>query len=316
MNKNIYLIYGEESYLIDVEINKIVSSFSNESIVRYDMLETNITDAIEDINTMSLFSSEKAVICKNCYFLTGTQMGEIDHNIDILLSTLNAAEMDNILILTVLSPKLDERKKIVKELLKRVNVKCFNKLKDDELIRFIEQEFSSDKYKIESKTVRLFLSIVGSNLNIIHNEIEKLKLYKMDEKVILEEDVNNLSSRTLNDNIFDLVDSVVKGNTERALEVYDDLLILNEEPIKLIAVIANQFRLIYQTKVMYKSGYSELDISKYLEIHPYRIKLANEVYISEKALLNYIDKLADLDIKIKTGTLDKDIAFEMFLLEI
>lgn len=313
MNKNIYLLYGEETYLIEREMERIISSLLKDSenkVVKYDMSEDNLSNALEDLNTVSLFSDSKIIICKNCYFLT-SKPNDIEQDTNLLLNLIDK-EIDSILILTV-NDKLDERKKIVKELIKKTNSKCFNKLKDFEIIKFIEDEFKG--YKIDSSTTRYFLDYVGNDLGIIIKEIEKLKLYKED-KVITKDDIDEISSKALNDNIFDLVDAVINKDVDRALSIYDDLLILNEEPIKLIVVIANQFRLIYQTKTMYKSGYSELDISKYLEVHPYKIKLANQIFISEKELLKYINKLADLDIKIKTGKVEKNSAFKMFLIEV
>jgi DNA polymerase-3 subunit delta len=126
MNKNIYVFYGEESFLINREVNNIITTFfkedSQNNVVKYDMLENNISDALEDISTMSLFSDKKIVICSNCYFLTGTSC-DIEHDTDKLMKIIDS-EIDNILILTVLNPKLDERKRIVKELSKKVNIKC------------------------------------------------------------------------------------------------------------------------------------------------------------------------------------------------
>ena len=87
-------------------------------------------------------------------------------------------------------------------------------------------------------------------------------------------------------------------------EIYEqfpnlDLVIINEEEIKLIVTLANQFRLIYQVKTMFKGGYSEFDISKKLDIHPFRIKLANAVCISLDECLEYLKKLSILDEEIK-----------------
>ena len=319
MNKNIYLLYGEENHLINKEIENIIKHFLGNDIenkiIKYDMIENNISSAIDDLTSISLFSDSKIIICNNCYFLTGSNEGDINHNTDYLMNVVDKS-LDNILILVVNNAKLDERKKIVKELKKRVNTKCFLKLKKDEIIKYVLDEFKKDKYDINTKTINLFLDIVGNDLDIIYNEIEKLKLYKYDEKIINDKDVDNISSRMLNDNIFELVDAVVNRNIEKSLELYDDLLLMNEEEIKLIIIIANQFRLIYQTKNMCKSGYSEFDIAKQLEVHPYRIKLANEIRIDENKALDYLYRLSELDINIKNGIVDKSIAFEMFLLNI
>lgn len=317
MNKNIYLIYGAERHLIEKKIDEIVNSFfcdNDKNIIKYDMLEVNIDDAIEDLRTVSLFEDKKIIVCENCYFLTAAKSNN-EQDLKMLLKIMDS-EIDNILILTVNEEKLDERKKIVKELKNKSNVICYSKLKKDELRDYINDSFSKDKYKIEDYCVNLMIDIIGEDLDFIVNEIEKLKLCKFDEKEILEEDIENLCSKKLNDNIFDLVDAVISRDIERSLGLYEDLLVINEEPIKMIAVIANQFRLAYQTKSMSKDGYNEYEISKHLEVHPYRVKLANEIRTDESVLLYYLEKLADLDLKIKTGEVDRNIAFEMFLMEI
>ncbi len=319
MNKNIYLLYGPERHLIKQKIDEITEEFfdkSNKNVVKFDMLEASIDDALEDLRTISIFEEKKAIICENCYFLTAiSSQSNVEQDVKMLLKVINA-ELDNILILTVNEDKLDDRKKVVKELKSKTNVICFSKLKKDELKKYINNSFSKDNYKIDDYCVNLLLEIVGEDLDFIVNEIEKLKICKFEEREIFEEDIENLCSKKINDNIFDLVDAVITRDTERALGLYEDLLIVNEEPIKMIAVIANQFRLAYQTKSMSRDGYSEFEISKHLEVHPYRVKLANETRTDESVLLYYLEKLADLDLKIKTGEVDRNIAFEMFLIEI
>ena len=83
-------------------------------------------------------------------------------------------------------------------------------------------------------------------------------------------------------------------------------------------MLANQFRIIYQAKEMYKKGYTESDIAQNLGIHPYRIKLAlNKAReYSSSSLLSYLSKLADLDIGIKTGNINKEISLELFIINL
>ena len=107
MNK-IYLVYGDEPYLIDEYIKKIEKEYSDYEKVCYDMLEVNVENAIYDALTISLFSSNKLIICNNSVFLT-TQKCEIEHNTDSILKYLSS-NTDNILIFTV-NTALDKRKK-------------------------------------------------------------------------------------------------------------------------------------------------------------------------------------------------------------
>lgn len=313
MNK-IYLLYGDEKYFIDQYLNDLLSKNKDYDLVEYDALDTKIDDVIDDLNTVSLFSTNKLVICRNCYFLTGVK-SDIEHNIDKLIDYIKE-DSDNILVLTVNEDSIDKRKKIVKELEKSSTIKIFNKLKENELNNFVIKYCDNNGYKIENDALKLFLELVNDNLYIITNELDKMFLYKDKNKIIKKEDVVSGTSKVINSNIFDLIDAIVKRNIDRALSLYDDLLLLNEEEIKLIIILANQFRLIYQVKEMFRSGYSELDISKILGVHPYRIKLAKDVDVNSKECLEFIKKLSELDKNIKTGIIDKEIGFEKFILEL
>ncbi len=310
MNK-IYLIYGDEEYFINNEINNLKSKYSDYDIITYDMVESNISDAIEDASMISLFSSNKLIICYNCYFLTSVKC-DIDHNVDLLISYMKT-DSDSILVLIV-NNEIDNRKKVVKELNNFNVIKC-NKLKEYEIISFIKDYCKNNGFKIEDAAIKVFLNKLVDNLYIITNELDKLFLYKND-KLITKSDIDLVTSKMININIFDLVNSIVDKKIDESLRLYDELLLINEEEIKLIVTLANQFRLIYQVKTMLKSGYSEIDISKKLDIHPYRIKIANSVNINLDDCLRYIKDLSILDEEIKTGKIDKKMGFIKFILNL
>ena len=91
----------------------------------------------------------------------------------------------------------------------------------------------------------------------------------------------------------------------------------NEEPIKIIILLASQFRIMYQTKELLKRGMSKNDIASTLKIHPYRVEIAMQQgrKYDSKTLLKYLNNLADLDINIKTVKTNKYLALEMFILK-
>jgi DNA polymerase-3 subunit delta len=307
MKDKLFLIYGDEHYLIEKKINEIIEK---ENVTIYDMNESKIDSVIEDILSFSLFSSSKDILCTNCNFLTSSSDSKEDLN---KLKDVIDKKIENRLILTVNS-KVDERKKIVKELIRLSTVFVFNQLKEYEVIKYIEDRFKKYKLKIDTNTLSYFHSFVGNSLGIINNEIDKLSMYK-DNDVITKEDIDAITSRTIDINIFDLIDAVVKKDINKALEMYDDFILMNEEEIKLISILGDQFRLIYQVKTMYLSGYTEEDIIKELGVHPYRIKLAKQSLITLDEAKKYLLKLYDLDLNIKTGKKDKKVAFKLFLME-
>ena len=84
----------------------------------------------------------------------------------------------------------------------------------------------------------------------------------------------------------------------------------------MIGLIASQFRFLLQVKILYNKNKSNDEIAKILEVHPYRVKLAinNCYYYDRYSLENYLIKLFQLDKKIKLGLIDKNIFFELFIL--
>ena len=314
MNK-IYLVYGAEKYFIDNYIKDLKLKYKEYEIIEYNGLETNISNAIEDLNTISIFSSSnKMIVFSNSYFLTGIKC-EVEHYVDEL-SNYISSDTENILVLSVHEDNIDKRKKIVKELEKNADVKHFEKMKEIELKKYIKDYCKINQYKIEDDALNLLIDLLNGDLNIIISELDKFFIYKIDNKYISLEDIKKGIFKIYNNNIFDLIDAIINKNIEKALYLYDDLIILNEEEIKLIVILANQFRLIYQIKEMFDGGLSEYDISKQLGVHPYRIKILNSKNITKKETLSYLKRLGELDQGIKTGIIDKKIGFKKFILEI
>jgi len=316
MNNN-YLIYGNDSYLIKNNIKKIINSKKSlePSVIYYNMEETTIEQVIEELNTFDLFDNVKIVICEKCIFLSSEGKKE-QYNTDILTEYLEKAVNDNILILT-LTGEMDERKKIVKEVKKLCNVVKHDKLKDYEVASLIEKKLQISGYKINKDTINLLISRTGNDLGIINNEIQKLFMYKLEEKVITNEDVIALVSKRIEDNIFDLVDAVVERKKNRIFELYNGLTnYYGEEQTKILIMVANQFRLMLQCKILSSEGLSESDIAKELKVHPFRVKLALQKSrnIETDKLTKYLNDLAQLDLNIKSGKTNKDMGLELFFL--
>ena len=305
----VYLLYGTKDFQINEEIKKITKNQNEMNINKYDLDNSLIQNAIEDAETISMFGDKKTVIIDNANMFTGTTSKDSE----IIENYLNHINSHTNLIFIVHNEKLDTRKKITK-LIKKVGIiKEFN----DELNQttLIKELFNG--YNIENKTINLFLNRIGNNPLIIKNEINKIKIYKGDDKTITDKDILNLTTKKVEIDIFKLIDYIVKKDKDKALELYYEILKMNEEPIKIIVILANQFRLMYQSKELLKKGYSEKDIASTLKIHPYRIKLAiqNGRNYTKETLLKYLNSLADIDIGIKTGTLNKDLALELFILK-
>lgn len=316
--ENIYLIYGNENYLIKKKLDEIITknNIEKDNIIRYNLDEVNVSEAIIEASTVSMFQTSKLIICEGCKFLTGENKKEINHNIDMLLEYINHPFSDVYLVFIVEKEKLDDRKKIVKELKKLSKVVECKKIENYNLNSYLENYIKDKGYIITSKNINLIISIAGLDLANLINEIDKLLIYKDTDKNISEDDIKNLICVNIEDNIFALTNAIMNNQKEKIIKIYKDLISMGEDEIKLIATLANQFRLLLQVKLMKNNGYSDNEMISTLKEHPYRIKLAKNSFFGEDKLKDKILKLSELDYKIKSGNIDKNLGLELFLLDI
>jgi DNA polymerase-3 subunit delta len=158
---------------------------------------------------------------------------------------------------------------------------------------------------------------VGNNLDILNQEITKLKIYKDDDLIITDEDIVNLTNENIEANLFLLIDSIVNKDKKRAICIYHEMIKMNEEPIAIIISLANKMRGLYQTKELFSKGYKDVDIATILGVKPgylYYMKDSLKKYDSN-TLLKLLKKLADLDYNIKKGSVNKELGLELFILE-
>ncbi|MBE6144302.1 MAG: DNA polymerase III subunit delta [Firmicutes bacterium] len=311
----LYLLYGTEKFLIDKEIKKIIKNEQIDSlnVNHFDLNLDTLENIIDDAQTISLFNDKKVIIINNSNIFTAKK-NNIEQNTQVFEQYLENINPDTILIFVLYEEKLDERKKIVKVFKQKGQVQLFSN--NTNIHNLVKEMFSG--YQINFNTINLLIDRVGKNLAILEQEANKIITYKGDDINITDEDVVSLTHKSFDIDIFALIDAIIKKDKLQALNIYHEMLKLNEEPIKIIVMLSNQFRIIYQTKEMYKKGYTENDIASTLAIHPYRIKLAlnSSRNYSNQNLLEYIKKLADLDIGIKTGNINKEIGLELFIINL
>lgn len=310
----IYTLYGEDTFGINKFINDLMKKEQIEDKITYDYEECNIKDVLEECSYNDLFGNKKLVVLNNANFLTG----KTTLNDDSLESYVNNPNELTILILKVNEDKLDERKKLVKLLKEKSTVKSFLSLDVKDINAYIKNYFTGEGYKIDNTTIALIASRINGNTKVLNSELNKLMLYKINDKTITKEDVLKVITKYEEDNIFKLVDAVIKKDKPSIFTLYKGLIDNKEEPAVIMSLLSNNLRIILQSGILYKDGYSKDKIASYLKEHPYRISLAleNSRLIEKKELINDLNKLAILDYQIKSGEVDRFKGLEAFFIEL
>lgn len=318
--KMIYVLYGNETFLLEQKLKDLKEKYniSEEmmNLVVYDDPLVQIKDVIEDCNTPPFLSEYKMVVLKNPIFLTTQKIPEKNkQDLSVLEDYLSKPFEQTIFVIFSDVKNFDERKKIVKRLKKEAVYVTLDELSEQQLTGTIRQAIKKRKCLIEDDAMELLLSRVEHQLIKAMNEVEKLTLYTSHIKI---EDVKMLVSKPIEENAFELVSAIMKKKQTLAIQIYKDLMIKNEEPVKLIVMIANQMRLLYQVKVLDRKGYNDQEIAKILAINPYRIKYLRQDarYFELDDLLAKLNDLACLDKNIKQGLVEKRLGLELFLMKV
>jgi DNA polymerase III subunit delta len=319
----IYLIWGTELYLAEEAVRTISSLLAPDerdfNLSIHNLDEISVQEVMEDAETMPFLGERRIVVMKNAVFLTAAKdKAKIEHDLKIFENYIQNPADYTTLVIVVPYEKLDERKKIVKQIKSQAEIIQVSQLSNETAERWLVKEAETLNVSLEKEAIELLLSRLGTKMAVLAKEIEKMALFVGKNGTITKETVDELVARTLEDDVFGLVDHVVHKRTEQALRSFYDLMKQNQEPIQIHALITRQFRIINGVKELHKKGYGEKQIASILKLHPYAVKLAakHASQFDETFLRHCLNEFAETDYKMKTGQMDKTLLLEMEIIKL
>lgn len=319
----VILLYGLESYFIQNLQNELIKTIlgdgGHENLSTYDLTEIPVEEVITEAETYPFFESKKLIFANDPLFLIAKQKKiPFQHNLNKLEEYIKNPVDYSTIVFIGSYDKLDNRKKVTKLINKHGMVVECNPIKDHELNKWIKSLATELNITIAPEAYDVFEAELVVNLHLIQNELIKLATFVGEGGVVTKEIAEHLISQTANSTALRLVDAVIERNLHKAISIYHDLEKINEEPIALIALLAFQFRTIFQVKLLKQKAYSPSQIQKQIGAHPYVIKIASEREgrFSVGQLTNIIEQLTNADASIKQGKMDKKLVFELLLYEL
>ena len=319
---NIYLLYGEELFLLENTVKKIKTLFG-EVVKGINFIlidDTNVKELIQDIETPAFGYEKKLIIARNTGLFKAEgkrknkEISDLKEKLDNYI-TSNIDIINNSVILVFIEEEADSRLKLFKTLDKLGIVCKFDFQKPIQIEKRIKTICNGYKVKIDDSTLKYFIEVCGTNMQDVINEIRKLIEYTGEGGTIKKEDIDSLTIKKLESVIFDLTDNLGKKEVKIALEVLKNL-IYNKEPIqRILVMLYNHFKKLYFLKLATK--YNK-DIISSLNLKPNQTFLVNKYkaqskYFSEKELKEILQSLRDLDFNYKNGLIDLQVGLEAIL---
>ena len=318
---SIYLLFGEETFLLESNLKKIKKLFGKtEKGINYILIdEGSIENIVSDIETPAFGYEKKLIIARNTgIFKTGAK--KTKESITKIRDKLNDYIKENIDLIneSCVIVFVEEAGGIssLQKTIDKLGVTCkFEFQKPAQIQKRIKSICNAYKVNIDSSTMQYFIECCGTNMQDLINEIRKLIEYAGEGGTITKDDIDKLSIKKMESIIFELTDNLGKKNVAKALEVLHNLIYTKEPIQKILITLYNHFKKLYLTKFAIKEG---KDIITSLELKPNQTFLANKYkaqinYFKEQELRTIIKELIDLDYNYKIGLIDVNVGLEAIL---
>ena len=277
----------------------------------FDMSETDYQDAELDLESMPFFADEKVVIFDHFADMTTAKKSYLDEKALKRLENYLQSPVETTRLVLMASGKLDGKRRLVKLLKRDALVLEANSLKDTELRTYFQKQAHQEGLTFDKGVFEELLVKSSFDFSDIQKNLAFLKGYKT-EGNISSQDIMEAIPKSLQDNIFDMTQLLLRGQIQDVRELVHDLRLQGEDETYL------------QVKLLSAQGKSEQQIvsslSDYLsrKVNPFQVRYAirDSRHLSVAFLKTTIKTLVETDYQIKTGTLDKDYLLDLALLKI
>ncbi|HLV10175.1 MAG TPA: DNA polymerase III subunit delta [Halanaerobiales bacterium] len=316
--KPVYLLYGEETYLLDDFKERFIERFITDKVgdFNFTLLEETEDFAVNlknQANTPPFMGSRRYIITRtNEFFVVKKEGNE-------LLINLFRNFPDTTTLLIIVNGKINGRIKPVKELKKIGEIIEVSAPRYADLEKWINNEFSKRGKSADKRVIKLLEAAFSNKLQILESEIEKICLYKGDEREVSSEDIRRVISKdkVVEDNfIFELTDALVASNSGKAINVLNELLNNGASPLPIISTIIWQIKLFLSVKVLKNEGKKIPEIARKLKVHPYPVEKSygKTDNFSEEQLELMLDRFLRANYNIVSGKMESEIALEKAIL--
>jgi len=334
----VLFLYGEDSYRSRQKLNQIKKRYLDQdktglNLVNIDGEDTSFDGIRKLVGSIPFLAKVRLVIIKDLM-----SKGKNKRLEDRLTEFIKKNRIPRTTILIFYeSGKVDKRKKLFVVLNRQKLAQEFKLLDNLRLEKWIREEVEKRKGSISEEAVSKLASFVGSDLNQMTHEIEKLVAYKSinhrsppvsgkngvklpkvnNQCQITKEDVDLLVKAKIDTDIFKLIDALGQKNKERALRFVHNQLDQGAHELYLLKMIIWQFRNLLQIKDLLEQKKSSYEIAQISHIHPYVVRksIFQLQNFNMDELKEIYQGLEDADIKIKTGKIDGVLALDLLAQE-
>jgi DNA polymerase III subunit delta len=341
--KKVYLLYGQESYLLDsakeLLKKKVITAFPELNYNALDGEALTVEQLQNACDTFPFGSEKKLVVVRQPAFLIrankkgdeeedGSEQepeaklpkdsGELKSYLELLKEL-----PDSCCLLLLYYGSLGKMKKVKDAISKDGSEFEFKRIDKDDLVKWVKNSFSRFNKKIGFKEMDYFIVLSGyldknseKNLYNLENEIDKISAFAGKEEDISISHIDSVMPKSLENDIFKLINSCAEKRISESLSVLSDLLVQGEEIFAVLAMITKQIRTMTAVMELNQKGLDAKAAASRLKVHEFYAKncLNHGKKIGMQGLIKGLNNCVATEMNVKTGKIDKRLALEMLII--
>lgn len=309
--KSAYLLCGEEAYLKVQYKNKLLKALNPDddtmNFNHYEGRNIDVKELIDLCETMPFFADRRVVLLED----TGFFKNKCDELADYM------KELPDYLCLVFVEDEVDKRSKMYKAVKSCGRIGEFARQDEKTLMQWAAGILKREGKNITQRDMELLLTMTGIDMGNLRMELEKLITYTGDRNVVTRADIQEVCTTQTQNKIFDMVRAVAEKNQKRALDLYYDLLTLKEPPMRILFLLAKQFRQLLLVKEYTEEGVAQPEMASRLGVPSFVVRniasCARSYRISE--LRQAVTDFVDAEEAVKTGRLQDVLSVELLIVK-
>ena len=309
--KQIYLLYGEEAYLKKQYKERFVKAMLPEgdtmNYACYEGKNTDIKEVIDLAETLPFFAERRLILFEDTGFFKSSGSDLADY----------ISDMPETTCFIFIENEVDKRSKLYKAVKAKGHIVELGVQDENTLRRWVQGLVKKEGKTMAQGDVAYFLNKVGTDMENITKELEKLVCYAMDRDVLTRTDIDAVCVTQITSHIFEMVNAVADKKQRKALDLYYELLALKEPPMRILFLLTREYRILFHVKALLKQGYGKKEIASKAGLHPFAAGryMDQAKRFHSKELRAVIEEGADIEQRVKTGLLTDHLAVELFLVK-
>lgn len=309
--KQAYLLYGDEAYLKQQYKHNLVKALNPDgdtmNFNHYEGKGVDVKQLIDLCETMPFFADRRVILLEDTGFFKNKSEELADY----------MKELPDYLCMVFVESEVDKRNRMYKAVKACGTIAEFARQDEKTLMRWAAGILGKAGKKITQRDMELLLTKTGTDMGNLRMELEKLICYTEGRDVVTAEDIEEICTTQTTNRIFDMVRAVTEKNQKCALDLYYDLLTLKEPPMRILFLLAKQYRQLLQVKQFAEAGLAQQEMASKLGVPSFAVRniasCARAYTISE--LEQAIKDFVDAEESVKTGRLEDKLSVELLIIK-